>query len=84
MDYLLDRIDIKEISRQSSNNIIHLIDIGEIISIDTYTEKFSTGTGNAIISCDKISKLYSATIISSKTTYVAMITGDSMTPQFKE
>ena len=82
VDYLLDQTDVREMNKQLSDNIIHLIDMGEIISIETYLEKVSAGRGNTIISCDKIPKLYPATTISSRASYAAIITGDSMEPQF--
>lgn len=82
VDYLLDRTYIKEHQNQYSEKIVHLIDMGELISIDTYSEKVSAGTGNTIISCDKAVKLYPATPISAKATYAAIITGDSMEPRF--
>lgn len=82
VDYLLDRSDIKEIYKQPSNNVIHLVDMGEIIPIETYIEKVSAGKGNTIISCDKMPKLYPATAISSKASYAAIITGESMEPRF--
>ncbi len=63
---------------------ISLLDMGELISIDTYTEKVSAGNGNTTVTGHKISKLYPTTKISSKATYAARITGDSMEPQFIE
>lgn len=81
VDYLMDRTNTKELHKQLSDNTIHLIDMGEIIFIETYLEKVSAGRGNTIISCDKIPKLYPATKISSKASYAAVITGDSMEPQ---
>lgn len=61
---------------------ISLLDMGELISIDTYTEKVSAGNGNTTVTGHKISKLYPTTKISSKATYAARITGDSMEPRF--
>lgn len=63
---------------------ISLLDMGELISIDTYTEKVSAGNGNTTVTGHKVSKLYPTTKISSKATYAARITGDSMEPQFIE
>lgn len=82
VDYLMDRTNTRELHKQLPDNIIHLIDMGEIMFIETYMEKVSAGRGNTIISCDKMPKLYPATTISSKASYAAVITGDSMVPQF--
>lgn len=82
VDYLMDRTNTMELHKQLSDNIIHLIDMGEIIFIETYLEKVSAGRGNTIISCDKIPKLYPATPTSSKADYCARISGDSMYPDY--
>lgn len=84
VDYLMDRTNTRKLHKQLPDNIIHLIDMGEIMFIETYMEKVSAGRGNTIISCDKIPKLYPATTISSKASYAAIITGDSMEPQFTD
>lgn len=78
LDYLLDRTYIKEYQNQYSEKIVHLIDMGELISI----YKVSAGTGNTIISCDKVVKLYPVTPISPNSTYASIITGDSIEPRF--
>lgn len=65
-----------------SDNAMHLLDMGELIAIDTYTEKVSAGNGNITVTGEKVSKLYPTTKISSKATYAAMVTGDSMEPRF--
>lgn len=82
VDYLLDRTCIKEVQKQYSDKIIPLMDMGEVISIDTYIEKVSAGKGNTIMIGNKKSQLYPATKISTQATYAARITGDSMEPQF--
>lgn len=82
VDYLLDRTNIKEVPKQYSDNIIHLIDMGEIISIDTYMYPVSAGKGNVYTDEQPISKLYPATSISSKADYCVRISGDSMYPQY--
>lgn len=80
IDYLLGRTNQKE--QQYSDKIIHLQDMGEIISIDTYVEKVSAGKGNVVITGDKVPKLYPSTSISSKADYCVIVSGDSMYPNF--
>lgn len=64
------------------DNTVHLLDMGELTSIDTYIEKVSAGNGNTTVTGQKVSKLYPTTKVSSKATYAARITGDSMEPRF--
>lgn len=45
IDYLMDRTNTRELHKQLSDNIIHLIDMGKIIFIETYMEKISAGRG---------------------------------------
>ena len=79
MDYIFG---MEEEEVDLPGNTVHLLDMGELISIGTYTEKVSAGNGNTIVTGHKVSKLYPTTKISSKSTYAARITGNSMEPRF--
>lgn len=78
VDYILN---IEEI-QQYPDNVIRLIDMGEIIPIDTYIEPVSAGDGNIVMTGECVSKLYPSTQISSKASYCARISGDSMNPVY--
>lgn len=80
VDFILDIKQEKPI--QYSDNINKLINLGEIISIDTYPQPVSAGKGNIYIDDSPVSRLYPATPISSKADYCARISGDSMYPNY--
>lgn len=81
VDYLLGRTDIKELPKQSESTV-HLIDMGEIIYINTHPQPVSAGKGNIFIDDMPVSKLFPATPISSKANYCVRISGDSMYPDY--
>lgn len=67
---------------QYSDNTNKLINMGEIISIDTYPQPVSAGKGNIYIDDNPVPQIYPATPISSKADYCARISGDSMYPNY--
>lgn len=67
---------------QYSDNTNKLINLGEIIFIDTYPQPVSAGKGNIYIDDSPAPQLYPATPISSKADYCARISGDSMYPDY--
>lgn len=71
-----------EESIQYSDNTNKLINLGEIISIETYSQPVSAGKGNIYIDDNPIPQLYPATPISSKADYCVRISGDSMYPNY--
>lgn len=81
VDYLLGRTNLKEPPKQSES-VIHLIDMGEIIYIDTHPQPVSAGKGNIYIDDDPIQQLYPSTSISLKAAYCVRISGDSMYPNY--
>lgn len=81
VDYLLGRTNTKELSKQSES-VIHLIDMGEIIYIDTHPQPVSAGKGNIYIDDDPVQQLYPSTSISLKAAYCVRISGDSMYPNY--
>ncbi len=80
VDFILDIKQEKPI--QYSDNTNKLINLGEIISIDTYPQPVSAGKGNIYIDDNPVSQLYPATPVSSKADYCARISGDSMYPNY--
>lgn len=72
----------QEKSKQYSDNTNRLINLGEIISIDTYPQPVSAGKGNIYIDDNPVPQLYPATPIASKADYCARISGDSMYPNY--
>lgn len=82
VDYLMDRTNIMEPHKQLSKETIHLIDMGEIIYLDTYPQPVSAGKGNIYIDDVPIPQLYPSTPISLKASYCVRISGDSMYPQY--
>lgn len=84
VDYILEMGEESAATEQNQlpDNIDRLIDMGKLISIDTYIEKVSAGNGNTMVTGHTVSKLYPATKASSKATYAAIIKGDSMEPRF--
>lgn len=80
VDFILDIKQEKPI--QYSDNTNRLINLGEIISIDTYPQPVSAGKGNIYIDDNPVPKLYPATPTSSKADYCARISGDSMYPDY--
>jgi len=80
VDFILDIKQEKPI--QYSDNTNKLINMGEIISIDTYPQPVSAGKGNIYIDDNPVPQLYPATPISSKADYCARISGDSMYPNY--
>lgn len=80
VDFILDIKQEKPI--QYSDNTNKLINLGEIISIDTYSQPVSAGKGNIYIDDNPVPQLYPATPISSKADYCARISGDSMYPNY--
>lgn len=81
VDYLLGRTNIKELPKQSES-AIHLIDMGEIIYIETHPQPVSAGKGNIYIDDDPVQQLYPSTSISLKAAYCVRISGDSMYPNY--
>lgn len=82
VDYLLDLTE-DSATNIYSEKIIHLVDMGEIIYIDTHTQPVSAGKGSNICVDDQaIPRLYPATNISSKADYCVRISGDSMYPEY--
>lgn len=67
---------------QYSDSTNKLINMGEIIFIDTYPQPVSAGKGNIYIDDNPVPKLYPATPTSSKADYCARISGDSMYPDY--
>ena len=67
---------------QYSDSTNRLINMGEIIFIDTYPQPVSAGKGNVYIDDNPVSQLYPATLTSSKADYCARISGDSMYPDY--
>lgn len=67
---------------QYSDNTNKLINLGEIIPIDTYPQPVSAGKGNIYIDDNPVPKLYPATPISSKADYCVRISGESMYPNY--
>ena len=82
VDYLMDRTDIMEPHKQASKEMINLIDMGEVIYIDTYPQPVSAGKGNIYIDDPPVSKLYPSTPILLKADYCVRISGDSMYPNY--
>lgn len=80
VDFVLDIKQEKPI--QYSDNTNKLINLGEIISIDTYPQPVSAGKGNIYIDDNPVPQLYPATPVSSKADYCARISGDSMYPNY--
>lgn len=80
-DYLLGRTNIKELQKQSES-IIHLIDMGEIIYIDTHLQPVSAGKGNIYIDENPVQQLYPSTSTSLKAAYCVRISGESMYPNY--
>lgn len=80
VDFILDIKQEKPI--QYSDNTNKLINLGEIISIDTYPQPVSAGKGNIYIDDNPVPQIYPATPISSKADYCARISGDSMYPDY--
>lgn len=80
VDFILDIKQEKPI--QYSDNTNRLINLGEIIFIDTYPQPVSAGKGNIYIDDNPVPKLYPATPTSSKADYCARISGDSMYPDY--
>lgn len=74
--------DTSEQNTQPPDNIVHLINMGEIIYIDTHPQPVSAGKGNIYIDDIPVSKLYPSTAISSKAGYCVRISGDSMYPNY--
>lgn len=70
--------DTSEQNTQSPDNIVHLINMGEIIYIDTHPQPVSAGRGNIYIDDSPIPKLYPSTPISSKDDYCVRVSGESM------
>lgn len=68
---------------QYPDNIIHLIDTGNIIEIDTYQEPVSAGNGNVVDNSSLIPQLYPQTKISSQADFCVKVSGDSMYPLYE-
>jgi len=82
VDYILNMEYTSLQDTYPSDNIIHLINTGEIIYIDTHPQPVSAGKGNIYIDDDPIPQLYPSTPISSKADYCVRISGESMYPNY--
>ena len=82
VNYILNMENTSLQNTQLSDNVIRLIDMGEIIYIDTHLQPVSAGKGNIYIDDTPVSKLYPSTPVSSKADYCVRISGDSMYPDY--